>query len=463
MDRGNVLSGAAFTAVLISAGVFLAVLIGAGFLAVRYTRQAMLGEIEEQIVAEQVLLEDILQTEGSDALVQALDNLKQTVVRRSALGLFDADGSQLAGNLAIAPDFVGWSSVPFSVAHSWSPDGARAETQLYYAYSKKIGNLTLVVGRNLSDVRQVEHALVRTIAIAGFVVVLVMLGTGYLLSSRSQRKLEDLDATLVRIADGDMTARVAVPPGNDQLDRIARRVNANLETLTRLMISTRATAAAVAHDLKSPLSRAYLGLGRALARIEAGQDPRPEIEDTQAELEGMNGIFNTFLRLSRIEASADGAQFTRIDLGVLLDDLAETYAMVAEDNGQSFVFQRPNKGNFVITGDATMLQQMVVNLFQNAVTHGKEGNEICVGLDRDAHIVRLTVADTGPGIPEAARNDVFEPFHRLDPSRRKPGSGLGLALVRAIAERHGARITLADNAPGLRVTVEFGAAIETNH
>jgi signal transduction histidine kinase len=106
---------------------------------------------------------------------------------------------------------------------------------------------------------------------------------------------------------------------------------------------------------------------------------------------------------------------------------------------------------------------MVVNLFQNAVTHGKEGNEICVGLDRDAHIVRLTVADTGPGIPEAARNDVFEPFHRLDPSRRKPGSGLGLALVRAIAERHGARITLADNAPGLRVTVEFGAAIETNH
>ena len=105
-----------------------------------------------------------------------------------------------------------------------------------------------------------------------------------------------------------------------------------------------------------------------------------------------------------------------------------------------------------------MVQQMVVNLLQNAVNYGGGGNEIRLQLTRDGARVRLIVSDNGPGIPEAAREAVFEPFHRLDPSRSKPGSGLGLALVRAIADRQGARITLADNAPGLRVTVEFAAA-----
>ncbi len=281
-----------------------------------------------------------------------------------------------------------------------------------------------------------------------------MLCAGYFLSRKSLHKLEQLEMTLAQVSDGDMTARIALSPDNDQIDRIAGRMNAHLENLSRLMISTRATAAAVAHDLKSPLARAYLGLGQALARIEQGQDPRAEIEDTQAELEGMNGIFDTFLRLARIEGGADGAQFAPVDLGALLDDLAETYQMVAEDSDQNLVYERP-KGSVIITGDATMLQQMVVNLLQNAVTHGGAGNQIGLTLDHAGDQVLLTVADTGPGIPEAARDAVFEPFHRLDPSRSKPGSGLGLALVRAIAERHRAHITLADNAPGLRVTVAF--------
>lgn len=234
-------------------------------------------------------------------------------------------------------------------------------------------------------------------------------------------------------------------------------MNAHLETLSRLTVSTRATAAAVAHDLKSPLARAYMGLGRALARVEAGTDPRAEIEDTQAELERMSGIFDSFLRLSRIEAGADGAQFARVDLGALLEDLADTYQMVAEDNGQSLRYLRSDAGPFTIMGDAAMLQQMVVNLLQNAVTHGGAGSEIELRLERTDGHIRLTVADTGPGIPAAAREAVFEPFHRLDPNRSKPGSGLGLSLVRAIAERHGTKVALYDNAPGLRAEIVFPA------
>jgi signal transduction histidine kinase len=109
----------------------------------------------------------------------------------------------------------------------------------------------------------------------------------------------------------------------------------------------------------------------------------------------------------------------------------------------------------MVMGDATMLQQLLVNLLENAVTHGGDDNRIGLSIDHTADHIHLIVSDSGPGIPKLARDAVFEPFHRLDPSRSKPGSGLGLALVRAIAERHGARVTLSDNAPGLRVVVSF--------
>jgi len=144
----------------------------------------------------------------------------------------------------------------------------------------------------------------------------------------------------------------------------------------------------------------------------------------------------------------------------LLDDLVETYQVVVEENGQHLIYEHSDDEQFVILGDVAMLRQMIVNLLQNSVTHCNEGAEIRLCLDGEAARIRLTLTDTGPGIPEVARQAVFEPFHRLDPSPDQPGSGLGLTLVRAIANRHGANITLSDNTPGLRVVVEF-VAVDT--
>ena len=189
--------------------------------------------------------------------------------------------------------------------------------------------------------------------------------------------------------------------------------------------------------------------------MDVGQDPRADIEDTQDELQRMGVIFDTFMRLAQIEAGVYGGPLAKVDLRALVDDLAETYHLVAEDHDQTLVYDRDAGGDVSVVGDAAMLQQLLVNLLENALNHGGAGNEIQLSLDRKADRVHLTVADRGPGIPEAARDAVFEPFHRLDPSRRKPGSGLGLTLVRAIAERHGADVTLADNNPGLRVSVVF--------
>ncbi len=461
MDRGSVLSGSAFSAVLQSAVAFLVVLIAVGFVTHSYVDRRITDELREDVQMRWSLYAVEYQTNGVSSVIKLIDTaVLFNSQGRIATGLFDIDGVPVAGNILSRPDATGWQQAPLSVFSVGAqsqvplPKGLRAQSDYLYLLAP-LDKHWLVIGYRLDNIVLINRAMVRTLAITGFFVVLIMLSVGYLFSYKSQLKLQMLEAALAQVSTGAEAERMPVSAENDQIDRIADRMNTHLDTLSRLMLSTRATAAAVAHDLKSPLARAYLSLGRALAQAEANKDPRAEIEATQAELEGMSRIFDTFLQLSSINAGADGAPFTQVDLGALLDDLAETYQMVAEDNGQSFIYDRSNGEKVQVVGNATMLQQMVVNLLQNAVTHGPKGNEICLTLERTTDHIRLTVADRGPGIPKAAREAVFEPFYRLDPSRSKRGSGLGLALVRAIAARHGARIALLDNAPGLRVVVEF--------
>ena len=459
MDRGNVLSGAAFTAVLLSALAFIIVLLALGIVADRYVARSMTDEMHDDIQARWTLLDADFRDGGVGPLTELVKSaVLFTAQGRRAVGLFDADGKPVAGNILTLPARSGWQQAPLDISFPAAQKMPETHRFDFYFRSGALGPYTLVVGQRLDRLYLIDRALFRTLALSGVVVVLTMLGTGYSLSRRSLRKLAQLETALAQVSDGDIGVRVAVSTQKDQIDRVAVRVNAHLDTLSRLVVSTRATAAAIAHDLKSPLARAYLALGRAMDRLDAGQDPRAEIEDTQAELERMNGIFETFLRLARIESGEDVTSFAPVDLGDVLADLAETYKLVAEDCGQHFVYHRPEGKSFKIDGDALMLQQMVVNLLQNAVTHSGAGAEICLSLDGAGDRICLVVTDTGPGIPEAARAAVFEPFHRLDPSRNRPGSGLGLSMVRAIAERHGAAIILSDNAPGLRVVIEFAAA-----
>lgn len=449
-----------------SAVAFLVVLITVGFVSHSYVQRNMTQELRDDIQTRWSLF--AAEYQAADAGVATVVKLVEsatsfTHLAERAIGLFDPAGTPIAGNISALPDGAGWQQGSLGlIAEKFYPPMTGPSADYIYLCGP-LGGYTLVVGQRTDQLVRINRSIFRTLAITGVVVVLAMLCVGYFLSRNSLHKLERLEATLAQVSDGDMTARTVISSQNDQIDRIAARINVQLDTLSRLMMATRTTAAAVAHDLKSPLARAYMALGQALARVAAGQNPQAEIEDTQAELERMNGIFDVFLRLSRIEAGADGVRFAKVDLAPLLDDLAETYQMVAEDSGQTLVYQRPEGGRFTVTGDASMLQQMIVNLLQNAVTHGGTGCEIRVRLDNFADHVRLTVADTGPGIPEAARQAVFEPFHRLDPSRNRPGNGLGLALVRAIAERHNARVLLSDNAPGLRVVVEFPASGPTPH
>ncbi|MBX9596734.1 MAG: sensor histidine kinase, partial [Roseomonas sp.] len=252
------------------------------------------------------------------------------------------------------------------------------------------------------------------------------------------RRAASMERALAQVEEGRMETRLAARPGGDEFDRLARRVNATLDRLQITMAALRQVSDDIAHDLRTPLTR----LRRRLESMEGA-------EEAVAECDRILDIFAALLRIAEVESGARRAAFAPVALDDVCATVAELYAPAAMERGQILV-ARIDHGQ-TIQGDRELLTQMLANLVENAIRHGRADGTVRLILEAQA----ITVADDGPGIPEEARAMVFRRFHRLDASRATPGTGLGLALVAAVADLHGLRITLEDAAPGLRVRVAW--------
>ena len=332
---------------------------------------------------------------------------------------------------------------------------ATGEMQQFYLTSVQIGAHRFVIGEDLAPLERIEAIFIRTLMLIGALLSLLFIALGYSTSRSVQIKLEQLDKGLTAFAGGDTSARLPVLPANDQIDRVSITMNIQLDRLSRLMEDTKTGAAAIAHDLKRPLSRTMLEVEQALDLAEQGQPTQEALENIQTELANLGAIFESILRIARIDENHGDFGTGTVDLVALTRDIAETFQVVAEESGQSLTLVLPEGDAPVIRGDAGMIAQMLANLLQNAVTHGTAGNRITLTLSKGLSGPALAVSDTGPGLAAADRDKVFDAFYRADAARSNAGNGLGLTLVKSIADRHGAQITLADTAPGLSVTVQF--------
>lgn len=189
----------------------------------------------------------------------------------------------------------------------------------------------------------------------------------------------------------------------------------------------------------------------ALSHNATDGELRLLLEEALSESDQINATFDALLRISQIEAGGRKLRFYPLDLGQLVRNVVETYSDVAEDNHQSLIVGRID--DVLAQGDKELFTQMLVNLIENAITHCPQGTKIAVDLVHGEQCWILSVADDGPGIPEDERTNVFRRLYRLDKSRSTPGSGLGLSLVQAIADFHGAAITIEDNNPGARIVL----------
>jgi signal transduction histidine kinase len=256
-------------------------------------------------------------------------------------------------------------------------------------------------------------------------------------------------------SQGEMAARVPTKGSGDDLDRLSEDINDALSQLETTVDGIRQVTNDIAHDLRAPINRLGILLEQARSNSHNNKKYKDFLDDAAGEIQGVKSIFDALLRIAQIEAGARKSRFSPVSPHEIASAVYEAYSPVAEEHGQSLVIDSGPDSDVLIHGDKDLLTQLLANLIENAIGHCGSSALIRLEINRDLQGVRLSVRDNGPGIEADQRDRVLTRFFRLDKARNMPGSGLGLALVKAIAELHGAILTLKDNHPGLAVHVVF--------
>jgi signal transduction histidine kinase len=282
---------------------------------------------------------------------------------------------------------------------------------------------------------------------------------GLVMSRWMLSRIETINRTTAQIMAGDLGRRISVEGSGDEFDALAANLNAMLERIERLMGGMREVTDNIAHDLRTPLSRIRSRLEVALMNEIDPAAARQLLEETVADAEGLIATFNALLSIARAEAGEHRAAWEPVNLGELAQDVHELYEPLAEEREINLTAETAT--DIVVMGNRQMLAQAVANLVDNAIKYTPIGGTVKLTaghLDRHGrHLPLISVADSGPGIPEHLRGKALERFSRLEPDRSTPGNGLGLSLVNAVAKLHEAKLELNDNEPGLLVQLIFPA------
>jgi signal transduction histidine kinase len=411
----------------------------------------------------------LLQRQTDDALEQDSDSLVETYFQAGLPGVINAVKDRINGNIdddalyiVADPNFTLLAGNVNAWPASWPMDqewgrlqvrrsGLTAEIEV--RSFELPGGYHAMVGRDVSVLQKIgrlmEEALLWSAAIA------VALGTVGALAVRSlfRSTIADVSATSAAIGAGDLTKRVRIAGQDDEFDRLAMTINDMLDRIGTLMDGVKQVSNAIAHDLRTPITRARTRLEDAMTHATGEAELRSALERAISDLDGIVGIFQALLRISEIEAGARRSHFARVDLSDLLGEMAELYEAVAEERGVTL--RTDIAPGLALPGDRDMLQQAVANLLDNALKFSPEGGRILVRAAEENGVLAFEVCDSGPGIPAEERAHATERFFRGETARSTPGSGLGLALVQAVAQLHGGELALGDAEPGLRATLRF--------
>lgn len=368
--------------------------------------------------------------------------------RASIFMLKDATGAVLAANVADVWVKPGWSTVA-------AADFGITTDYPYRVFASEIAGHSIIVGLTNADLDDLAEIVLGAFGWSAGFALIAALSAGAVIATRIQNRLTEADATLSRVAHGDLAARLPITSRGDDLDQMSAAINQTLTRLGGLVEAMRQVSTDVAHDLRTPLNRLRILIETATDKAERGQPVADDLNAALVESDTINETFAALLRIAQIEGGARREKFAVLDLGDVLDSLAEVYREVAEDAGMTLTCHVA--GLAPVIGDRELLTQMFANLIENAIRHCPAETKIdCTVASAGGRVV-ATFTDTGPGIPPQARDLVLRRLYRLEQSRTTPGSGLGLSLVKAIADLHEAELTLTDAQPGLRVTLLFAA------
>ena len=392
-----------------------------------------------------------------DALVAEIAaRLRNGRARALYYGLQNRTGRRLAGNLPTREGARGWHEItlPEDRPEDNEKEASDEHKVILLALTKGLDNgHVLTVAVDTFQTREAKEAIGRSFAWAAAVGLLLALIGGLLLSHGFLRRVDEINRATRAIIRGDLADRIRTGGTGDELDQLGANLNDMLDRLQASMEGLKQVSNDIAHDLRTPLSRLKQRLEAARHEAESTQDYALAVDEALKDANLALSTFGALLRIAQIESGSRRAQFSDIDLSTLVAELTMTYAPVAEDLGKVLVSRVDPDVH--VYGDRELLTQMFANLIENALRHTPEGTTVGLSVRGNDRGSFVEVFDNGPGIPEAERDKVFGRFYRLETSRSTPGSGLGLALVAAVAALHGAQITLSDNRPGLRTILRF--------
>ncbi|RYH03565.1 HAMP domain-containing histidine kinase [Salipiger sp. IMCC34102] len=324
----------------------------------------------------------------------------------------------------------------------------------YLALTTREHRGLLTVARSRAEIDQL-FGTYRTIALLSLLPTLVVaLGAGLVMARRSARQVDRVGRTLDRLTSGDLSARVRPTPAwVEDLRRVGHGIDRMAAAQQTAHESLRQVSSDVAHDLKTPIQRISVRLDE-LGQTDLDPQGQALVELAQADVAGVVSVFQSLLQIAQIEAGTPRSRFRTVDLVPLVETFADLYEPAAAESGQTLETDI-SIDDAKVTGDPDLIGQILANLIENALRHTPPGSRIVLGLHRRDGRTVLGVSDDGPGIPDDEREKVLRRLYRLDRSRNKPGSGLGLSLVSVIADLHDAPLRLEDANPGLRVTVSF--------
>jgi len=367
-------------------------------------------------------------------------------VRNGAVLLADKSGRKIAGNVEGWPEELrageDWIEMPlYPVRSSQSVPYALRTVQLPSGYK-------LLLGTSVEDREHMRASLVE--ALVGALLLALPLGlvAGFILLRVTERQASAVGKVAARIAAGDFTHRLDEQAEGEEFALIASAINRMLERIEELVEQLRLVTDSLAHDLRSPLTRMRANIESA-ANYASAEPEQYALEAISTDIDRLLRMISATLEIGRAEAGVGREQFSEFNLAELLGDICEMYQPVVEERGLSIVVE--GEEDLAYFGNRQLIGRALANLADNALNYGAAGGAITLSCVDRGEEVELVVSDRGTGIPADLRADAVRKYRRLEPARTTEGSGLGLALVRAVARLHGGEIILEDNAPGLKV------------
>ncbi|MEM8581867.1 MAG: HAMP domain-containing sensor histidine kinase [Pseudomonadota bacterium] len=401
------------------------------------------------VTAELNGLADSYASLGMLGLARAIDRRINSAAEPDALYLLtDQFGKRIAGNLGAWPPNIepgsGWveielirtdidRTVPISAASIQLRGGER-----------------LLVGRDASAQRRFDRVLGQSLLLALGAALAVSLVTGWLLTRLVFRRVGEISETAQEIVSGDLSRRMPVRDDGDEFDQVAQTLNDMLDRIEALVANLRMTTNSIAHDLRSPLTRL-----RGHVETLSGQDIASEEREAASanalrEVTHVLDVFRDLTEISRADAGIGRSEFQSLDLSDLAQAAVEFYQPLASERDVTIV---ASGRDVRVVAHKALLSQAISNLLDNALRFAPAGSQVMVQVEQLGDQAVLSVVDAGVGVSAEDRDRLLRPFVTLDSSRTDGHAGLGLALVASVAKLHDGQIKLADNGPGLVVSV----------